>query len=130
MKVEVLSCSSILFWFLGHPEVYIILLPAMGMVSEVYEYKFAETDLWLYGDGGFAVRYYHPCLPGLGAPYVCNRSESFPGICIRVAYPADRGSFSYQSIQLANYPLERQYPVYTGNVVRDWFCESCSSRVV
>jgi cytochrome c oxidase subunit 1 len=34
-RVVVQFCFSTLFWFLGHPEVYIVLLPALGITSEI-----------------------------------------------------------------------------------------------
>jgi len=37
-----------LFWFLGHPEVYVLILPAMGIVSEVITSN-AKRPLWGYG---------------------------------------------------------------------------------
>ena len=37
-----------LFWFLGHPEVYVLILPAMGIVAEVIT-AHARRPLWGYG---------------------------------------------------------------------------------
>jgi cytochrome c oxidase subunit I len=37
-----------LFWFLGHPEVYVLILPAMGIVAEVIT-THAQRPLWGYG---------------------------------------------------------------------------------
>ena len=37
-----------LFWFLGHPEVYVLILPAMGLVADVITTN-ARRPLWGYG---------------------------------------------------------------------------------
>jgi cytochrome c oxidase subunit 1 len=37
-----------LFWFLGHPEVYVLILPAMGIVAEVITTN-AKRPLWGHG---------------------------------------------------------------------------------
>jgi len=65
-----------LFWLFGHPEVYILILPAMGIVSEVLP-TFARKPLFGYpvvvysgmliGFFGFGVWSHHMFTVGLGA---------------------------------------------------------------
>lgn len=69
-----------LFWFLGHPEVYIIILPAMGMVSEVlsvharkpiFGYKAMVMSIMAIGFLSFIVWAHHMFMSGVN-PFIAN----------------------------------------------------------
>jgi len=64
-----------LFWFLGHPEVYVLILPAMGIVAEVianntrkplYGYKSLVYSVLAIGFISFIVWAHHMYLTGMG----------------------------------------------------------------
>lgn len=69
-----------LFWFLGHPEVYIIILPAMGIVSEVlsvhsrkpiFGYKAMVFSILAIGVLSFIVWAHHMFMSGVN-PFISN----------------------------------------------------------
>jgi len=64
-----------LFWFLAHPEVYVLVLPAMGIVSEVvtnntrrplWGYRAAVVSVLMVGFMSFIVWAHHMYLTGMG----------------------------------------------------------------
>ena len=57
----------------AHPEVYVLILPAMGIVAEVIAEQHAQAALGLPPDGLLAVRARLPVVRGLGAPHVPHR---------------------------------------------------------
>ncbi|MFO1477968.1 MAG: cbb3-type cytochrome c oxidase subunit I [Verrucomicrobiota bacterium] len=64
-----------LFWFLAHPEVYVLILPAMGIVAEVianntrkplWGYKSLVGASWVLGFMSFIVWAHHMYMTGMG----------------------------------------------------------------
>jgi cytochrome c oxidase subunit 1 len=64
-----------LFWFLGHPEVYVLVLPAMGIVAEVitnntrkplWGYRLMVYSVFVLGFLSFVVWAHHMFLTGMG----------------------------------------------------------------
>lgn len=65
-----------LFWFLAHPEVYVLILPAIGMVAEIvanntrkplYGYKAMVGGIFVLGFLSFLVWAHHMFMTGMGA---------------------------------------------------------------
>ena len=59
-----------MIWIWGHPEVYILILPAFGIFSEVTTTFFQQETVRLHLDGLCDDRHHHPVLPGLAAPFL------------------------------------------------------------
>jgi cytochrome c oxidase subunit 1 len=112
-----------LFWFLGHPEVYIIILPAMGLVSEVMSVNARKPIFGYMAMVGSLFRHHHPGLPCMGAPHVRVGSEPVPRRVLRSADPADRDPVGHQGVQLADNAVARQPPLHAGHDVRHWLRE-------
>jgi cytochrome c oxidase subunit 1 len=64
-----------LFWFLGHPEVYVLILPAMGIVAEIlanntrkplWGYRLMVYSVFVLGFLSFIVWAHHMFLTGMG----------------------------------------------------------------
>jgi len=64
-----------LFWFLAHPEVYVLILPAMGIVCEIianntrrpiYGYKMMVYSVFFLGFMSFVVWAHHMFMTGMG----------------------------------------------------------------
>jgi cytochrome c oxidase subunit 1 len=79
-----------LFWFFGHPEVYIIILPGMGVISEVIP-VFSRKPIFGYKAVAFstvAIGFYS--MLGVGAPHVQRRAAELPQRLLHALVDGDR----------------------------------------
>ena len=107
-----------LFWFFGHPEVYIVALPAFGIVSDLIS-THARKNIFGYRMMVWAiVGDRRAQLRRVGAPHVCERDASVFRLLLRHHHADHRRSDRHQGLQLGADPVARRHPSH--------HCRCCS----
>ena len=108
-----------LFWFFGHPEVYIVALPAFGIVSDLISVH-ARKNIFGYRMMVWAIVIIGALvLLRLGAPHVRVGDEPLFRLLLRHLDADHRDPDGDQGLQLAAHLVARRHPSARADAVRD-----------